>query len=56
MTLYQKSLDIQERLVRDHPTVTGYRTDLANGHRNVGLVDANAGRWDERCGGSDSAG
>jgi tetratricopeptide (TPR) repeat protein len=41
---YRRALDILERLVREHPTETGYQSALAHTHNNMGLLEQGEGR------------
>lgn len=35
---YQKAITLYEALVKAHPTETGYQSDLANTHSNLGFL------------------
>ena len=47
LTASQRALEIQERLVRDNPTVTEYQNDLARSHNNIGALLSGTGEPNE---------
>src|SRR5262249_8746566 len=44
---FQKSRDVLERLVEDHPAESLYRLELSRCHDNLGLILGSKNRWGE---------